>query len=176
MRHDGQRRPQEILVEIQRTRSEMESTLHAIEERLTPGQLVDQGLDYLRHSGAKEFVSNLGSSAKNNPLPVALVGVGIAWLMATGKSAGPRVGGDTGILSSVDAGSAVSRLGDKAGETKQRAVDALGAAKDRVGETADTARRQLERARGSLDHMLHEQPLALGAVGLAIGAGSPAYA
>ena len=83
MRHDLQRRPEEIEAEIARTRGDMNATLSAIEQRLTPGQLVDQGLAYVRHSGANEFVSNLGGSVKNNPIPVALMGIGIAWLMHT---------------------------------------------------------------------------------------------
>jgi len=74
MRHNGERRPEEIQAQIARTRGDMDATLNAIEQRLTPGQMVDQGIDYLRNSGANEFVSNLGGSVKNNPLPVALRG------------------------------------------------------------------------------------------------------
>src|SRR5690606_3926849 len=85
MRHNGERRPEEIEAEIARTRTDMDATLTAIEQRLTPGQLIDQGLDYMRHSGGREFVSNLGGSVKNNPIPVALMGIGMAWLMATGN-------------------------------------------------------------------------------------------
>ena len=78
MRHNGERRPEEIQAEIARTRGDMDATLTAIEQRLTPGQLVDQGLDYIRSSGANEFVSNLGGSVKNNPIPVTLMGIGMA--------------------------------------------------------------------------------------------------
>ena len=39
MKHNGERRPEEIQAEIQRTRSNMDATLSAIENRLTPGQL-----------------------------------------------------------------------------------------------------------------------------------------
>ena len=77
MRHNGGRRPEEILAEIERTRTDMDATLSAIEHRLTPGQLVDQGIDYLRHSGANEFIANLGGSVKHNPMPVSLVGIGM---------------------------------------------------------------------------------------------------
>ena len=82
---NGGKHPDEILAEIDRTRGEMDRTLSAIEHRLTPGQLVDQGLDYLRHSGANEFVQNLGGTAKQNPLPVAVTAIGLAWLMALGR-------------------------------------------------------------------------------------------
>jgi hypothetical protein len=52
--HNDARKPDEILAEIERTRHDMDSTLTAIEHRLTPGQLFDQGVDYLRNSGGHE--------------------------------------------------------------------------------------------------------------------------
>jgi ElaB/YqjD/DUF883 family membrane-anchored ribosome-binding protein len=156
MRHNGERRPEEIQAQIARTRGDMDATLNAIEQRLTPGQLVDQGIDYLRNSGANEFVSNLGGSVKNNPLPVALVGIGIAWLMATGN----RRPSSEGMSSAKDSLSQTTR-----------------AARERVGQLGQTARDQMDRVRGqaqrarsSYDAMVREQPLALGAIGLAIGA------
>src|SRR4051794_23165308 len=111
---NGQRRPEDIQAEIARTRSEMDATLSAIEQRLTPGQLVDQGLDYLRRSGAREFASNLGTSVKDNPLPVSLVGIGLAWLMATGKSSGASM--STGPSTTERMGSAASDMSSRASE------------------------------------------------------------
>jgi hypothetical protein len=43
-------------------------------------------------------------------------------------------------------------------------------AKERASQLGSSARQQLERARGGWDSMLNEHPLALGAIGLAIGA------
>ena len=161
MKHNGEqqpnggRNPQMILAEIERTRGEMDSTLTALEHRLTPGQLVDQGLDYLRKSGANEFVQNLGGQAKNNPLPIALVGIGIAWLMATGKQ---------------KSGNRVGELRDQAAGVAQTAKEKMSQAGEQVRALGDSARSQVERAKGSMDYMLREQPLALGAIGVAIGA------
>ena len=95
MRTNGEQRPEQILAEIDRTRGEMDRTLSAIEQRLTPGQLMDQGLDYLRHSGANEFVENLGGAAKQNPLPVALTAIGLTWLMALGRQPAQGNGSST---------------------------------------------------------------------------------
>jgi len=147
---NGGKRPDEILAEIDRTRGEMDRTLSAIEQRLTPGQLVDQGLDYLRHSGANEFVQNLGGTAKQNPLPVAVTAIGIAWLMALGRQPAQQ-----------NYGSSTSAAGLREG---------MASAKERAGDVADTAREQWQRARGGIDYLVNEQPFALGAIGLAIGA------
>jgi hypothetical protein len=67
-------------VEAQRTR--LESDIDEIQRRLTPGRLIDEMLNYARTSSGTTFVNNLGRSVKANPLPVALTGVGLAWLMA----------------------------------------------------------------------------------------------
>lgn len=171
-RTNGDKRPDEILAEIDRTRDEMDRTLSAIEHRLTPGQLVDQGLDYLRHSGAAEFAQNLGGTAKQNPLPIALTAIGIGWLMALGRQpAQPSYGSST----------STSGLRDKASGAMQSASDSLTSAKERVsgtmssmrghaGQMTESARYQWDRARGSVDYLVREQPLALGAIGLAVGA------
>jgi hypothetical protein len=146
---NGTRRPEEILAEIHRTRNEMDHTLQAIEHRLTPGQLVDQGLDYLKNSGAREYVNNLSSSVKTHPLPATLTGIGIAWLMAVGNRQPAQP-------SSYNTGPGI-------GERMQ-------SAKERASQIGSSARQQLDRARGGWDSMLNEHPLALGAIGLAIGA------
>ena len=153
---NGNRRPEEILAEIEQTRLEMNSTLTAIEHRLTPGELVDQGLEYLRSSGANDFVQNLGGQVKNNPLPVALVGIGMAWLMASSKN--PKVSDGT------------QAVGERMRQARDSLSSASQSARQRIGELSDSARQRIDRARGGMDYMMREQPLALGAVGLAIGA------
>ncbi|HTN62298.1 MAG TPA: DUF3618 domain-containing protein [Devosia sp.] len=82
----------ELEREIQAQRNRMESTIDQIQERLSPGQLVDELLSYGKNHGGGDFVANLGRSATSNPLPVALVGIGLAWLMA--RPAGTSTGGD----------------------------------------------------------------------------------
>ena len=207
MKLNGGRSRDEILAEVESVRSDMDSTLSAIERKLTPGQLVDQGIEYLRSSGANEFLSNLGTSVKQNPVPVALVGVCLAWLMASGRSgANPGRGqaAGTSLRRATDkawsgareqAHSARQTLGEaaqaarerfdqakhSASGTAQSAREALSRVSDTVSGTAqsarealarsaDVAQRQVERARGGYEWMLREQPLALGAIGVAIGA------
>ena len=176
MRHNGGRKPDEILAEIDRTRGEMDRTLSAIEHRLTPGQLVDQSIDYLRNSGASEFVQNLGGAAKHNPLPVALVGIGLTWLMALGRQPAQHQGylgygsESTGPGIREKAGGIAQGVSERAGSAKQQLGEKMGSMRDRAGQMTETAREQLQRARGGVDYLVNEQPLALGAIGLAIGA------
>ncbi len=182
-RTNGDKRPEEILADIDRTRDEMDRTLTAIEQRLTPGQLVDQGLDYLRHSGATEFVQNLGGTAKQNPLPIALTAIGIGWLMALGREpAQPGYGSSTstsglrdkasGAMQSASdsLSSARDRVSGSMSSMRDRASESMSSMRDRAGHITESAKYQWDRARGGVDYMIREQPLALGAIGLAVGA------
>lgn len=81
-------RSSQIEREIEQDRRRIEERIGAIQEKLSPGQLIDEMLAYAKGHGGAEFASNLKNSAVNNPLPVALVGVGLAWLMAKPAAAG----------------------------------------------------------------------------------------
>lgn len=83
----------ELQREIEADRQRIEEKLHVIQERMSPGQLMDELLEYAKTSGGAEYVSNLGTALKANPIPVALMGVSLAWLMA---NPGSRAPGSTG--------------------------------------------------------------------------------
>jgi ElaB/YqjD/DUF883 family membrane-anchored ribosome-binding protein len=163
MRPDGDRRPEMILAEIDRTRGEMHQTLTAIEQRLSPQQLLNQGLDYVRQSGATEFVQNLGGAARQNPLPVALTGIGIAWLMALGRQPAEQQQRDVEP-------SPAERISEGASSVKRRASETLGSVQAAAGSASATVAETSRRVRGGFEYLAQEQPLLLGAIGLAVGA------
>jgi hypothetical protein len=79
----GNKSAAEIEREVRQQRADVERNLDALQDRLSPGQLVDQAMNYVRQGGGGEFFRNLGDSVKHNPVPVALIGVGVAWMMAS---------------------------------------------------------------------------------------------
>jgi hypothetical protein len=178
MRHNGHRAPEEIQADIERTRGDLDETLSALESRLTPGQLMDQSWSYLRNSGAREYVQRLGETVKEDPVPLALVGVGLAWLMLSdrGRSRRPLEADHSGELTAAMEGKAAAiketaaSVKDSVGHTTQKVSDTVQAARAKASQVADTAREQADRLRGGYQQVVAEQPLALGAVGLAIGA------
>lgn len=87
---EDNRRPEEIEQDLDRTRAEVSSTIDAIQSKLTPGQMMDQAFAYARTSLPADFGANLGNTIRDNPVPVALMGVGIAWLMMAGQTADGR--------------------------------------------------------------------------------------
>jgi hypothetical protein len=217
---NGTRDPDAIMASIERTRSEMDSTLTAIEERLSPGQFVDQGLNYLRNSGGREYLSNLGNSVKENPLPATLVAIGLGWLMVTGQRRGTGAYGSRYAYDDESTWRA-EELRQRAGEAAAAAKDTMASAKESIATakdnisgavhsaregmaatayraregmastayraregiaatasrartawraTSDTTRQQIDRARTRYMYLLQEQPLALGALGIGLGA------
>ena len=182
MRHENHRRPDRILVEIDRTRGEMDRTLSEIEQRLSPQQMINQGLDYVRRSGATEFAQNLGGAARQNPFPVALAGIGVAWLMALGRKPAQQDRNGFSAKASTEEDDSVAdrmvgaaeRAGEEISSMKHRAsekLSSMGARARATGSTVrETTRGQWDRARSGLDNFVQEQPLLFGAIGLAVGA------
>lgn len=91
MSYDTEKSSADIEREIEHDRERIGEKLSAIQEKLTPGQLIDEALGYLKHSGGAEYIGNLGGAVKANPLPLALMGVSIAWLMAGSGQTAPRM-------------------------------------------------------------------------------------
>lgn len=82
MAHDSEHKNSaDLQREIEMQRDKVESTIDEIQAKLSPGQLVDELLAYTKGGGG-EFVSTLQRQVTANPLPVALLGVSLAWLMA----------------------------------------------------------------------------------------------
>lgn len=93
--------PGRIERDLDQTRSRLGSHLSELQDRLSPGQVLDDAMNYFRGSEGADFGRNLLDSVRANPLPAALTGIGLAWLMATGPrggtSAAPAVGGSSRV-------------------------------------------------------------------------------
>ncbi|EHJ93528.1 DUF3618 domain-containing protein [Vreelandella boliviensis] len=79
--HDKQRNSEEIEKDINQSRERLDTTLNEIEERFSPQQLLNTSYEYLRHGGANEFMANLGTTIKQNPLPFLVTTAGLGWMM-----------------------------------------------------------------------------------------------
>ena len=185
MKYTRQRETAEIEAEIARVRREMDETLSAIESRLTTEHLIDQAIAYTRQSGAREFASNLGTSVKQNPLSVTLVGIGLAWLMLSGRHAAPpsdeahgMAGGTERARASIKEGAvaAAQTVSQTVRGAAQKWTEAGASIRYRSRQAVDATRVRAERARRGFGSILNEQPLVLGAIGVAIGAAIAAAA
>ncbi|MBL8658173.1 MAG: DUF3618 domain-containing protein [Rhodospirillales bacterium] len=84
--------PDEIEQEIIATREHIDRTLDVLTERLSPGGLFDQAMHTARETGG-EFTLNLGRTVRDNPVPVALLGLGLGWLMVADRQRKSGYGG-----------------------------------------------------------------------------------
>jgi hypothetical protein len=75
--------------DLARTRARMDGRLTELQERLSPGQILDDLMAYFRGNEGGDFARNLMSSVQNNPMPAALTGIGLAWLMASNPKPQP---------------------------------------------------------------------------------------
>lgn len=162
--------------EADQTREAMAETLDALQRKLSPGELLDRGLGYMREHGG-EFATHLGNDIKGNPLPTLLIGVGLAWMMASGRrpDAPIRYGSD---LRPDARGSLAPGNGQPQGKgMKQAAHSAAESVQDRAHAVGNFASEHYAEARAGFSHMLEEQPLLLGglafAIGAALGAAAP---
>jgi hypothetical protein len=120
--------------DAEQTRSQIADTLDELRARMTPGQLVDQAFDYARDGFPGQVVQNLKLQAVRNPLPLALMGASLAWLML-GNGREPRPSKST--------------ISETAKEARDRISDKANAARDRVGDTAGSVATSVRQTAGS---------------------------
>ena len=136
---------------------------------------------------ATDFMKDLGHAARRNPVSTALIGMGLLWVFTGGKSVG-RAGDlfrSAGLNRLPDTaqdalGNVGSRLGAGAESVRDIAASTLSTVREGTSSTLDQASDfaqsmregdALHAARENLTELFRAQPLALGAIGLAIGAG-----
>lgn len=94
--------PDIIRRRIEQTRAQMEVTINEIGERLSPDTLIEQAKESVREAAAErirtmshevnqrveEVSYGLGQTIRENPLPVALIGLGVGWLWMNRRTRG----------------------------------------------------------------------------------------
>ncbi|MDB5361041.1 MAG: hypothetical protein JWO51_2338 [Rhodospirillales bacterium] len=181
--------------ETEQTRHQLAETVDELRSRISPGQIVDQLVDYAQGTGGGEFFRNLRRQAVQNPLPITLMGAGLTWLMlsnrrgsSSGLAARPGPAGElgAGAGSSLQDGKAVSsaaqsiggvvsdassRVGEAARATTSaaRGLASAAASVDLAGSTRTIGRSALDRGR-TVTAFVRDQPLLLAGVGIAFGA------
>jgi len=87
------RSPEEIESDIERTRADFSSTIEAIQQKLTPSELKNQAVDYALSTTPGAVSVGLVNMVRENPIPVAMIGIGFAWLMAASRQPTTYVAG-----------------------------------------------------------------------------------
>ena len=75
--------PSRIERDLDHTRTRLGGHLTELQGRLSPGQVLDDVIRYFRGKEGADFGRSLLDSVRANPLPTALTGIGLTWLMAS---------------------------------------------------------------------------------------------
>ena len=75
---------------ISATRARLDGHLAELRARTSPGQILDELMVYFRGREGAEFGRNLMDGVRSNPLPAAITGIGLTWLMASNSGAAAR--------------------------------------------------------------------------------------
>lgn len=205
---------EELKAEISQTQGELQQTLAEIQERLSPSHIAEQARNSVRDATigrvahmadrAGETAGRMAEQTRNatrslpqplreNPLPVAMIGLGVAWLIARTRaqrrdaewrinewSDAPGYGGEAahGPESAYGGYPGAGSVGVGAaagGEYGDAGWSASGAAATRrIGDaarrSAGTVSRTAAHTRQRLSRTLDDNPMMLGAVALAAGA------
>jgi ElaB/YqjD/DUF883 family membrane-anchored ribosome-binding protein len=127
--------------ETEEERARISETLDELRARMTPGNVLDRLVDYATDSSGGMFFRNLRKQLVDNPLPVALVGTGLAWLAISarrGTSSGTNAGG---ILSRTT--EKIGAAGDKLTEGVKHAADTASDAASKLSDRARSAANEL---------------------------------
>jgi len=197
---DETRRVGEIEAEIAETRVELTETIEAIQERLSPSNMVSQATESVRQAATQKVRAMTDNSfmetVRANPIPAAMIGIGAAWLYWKGRSDSR---GDSryarGYSRNVDrydpgsygesagaGGYAVGTAGRAAyadvSDIESVRRDDYGSttgdvtyrAREMAAELRDSARDTTRRAQLKFNDVLRDNPLMLGAAAALVGA------
>lgn len=86
MNRNHEQSSEEIMNDTKKTRAEIEKNLEALEQRLSPDEMLDQVGQAIApaRDGAATFARNLGDTVRENPVPAAMIGIGLGWLLLSG--------------------------------------------------------------------------------------------
>jgi Protein of unknown function (DUF3618) len=185
-RDEAQPSPAEIENEIRHTRVELSLTLDALEYQLAPHQLFGRGVDMITQSlkANKAVFFDLGEVVRTNRMPLALLGAGVAWLIAANLGVDDAVQGFT-TSGKMGSSGAKTPGTDRNGVWVHRAAGAARSVREaadtvleRAGAYADYAKPATEpvrRAGRSLRVAVEQRPFLVALAGLLCGAAVAAF-
>lgn len=156
----------DIEAEIHTTRKNIGDKLDRIQRKLSPGDVVDNAIDFARTNGGA-VASSVGRTVRENPVPVAMIGAGILWLALSSRNR-------DAASEAADGESVTERAGAAADEVRGKAAEVGEDVRHKAGELSRKARSKAVRAKDSGGRFVKDHPLLVGAAGLALGAAAAA--
>ena len=183
--------------EVEDARGRIDRTVEELKDKMHPKEMFDEA-SRMMSGASNKVLTTAVEQLRENPIPVALIGLGIAWL-AIGQTR--RTHGDTstyaggryddykgyddrqGIGAKLSAGAEAAR--DKLGRAVEKAKDGFDTVRHNAADSVEHTRERASHlaheaqdrfgaynraARHRFDDALQSEPLVIGAIGLAVGA------
>jgi ElaB/YqjD/DUF883 family membrane-anchored ribosome-binding protein len=192
------RDPEKLERTADQIRADMDRTLNALERKLSPSQLLDRSLEYLREHGS-DMARTVGETVRSNPVPIVLAAAGIGWLVAAslrGRSSRhiDDTFGDESPYSQSQYGqsqygqsqygqsqyaqsqSTQTRSGSKLHQrfesARERIRSSRGAtmASEKLSQASSVTRERARQAQDRMMSVMDEQPILIGSIAAAFGA------
>lgn len=152
------RSPEDIERDVEQTRGDIDRTVEALKEKMTPRNIANEMMGSVRNSKAGQRAVRLGHQAQDNAVPLALIGAGLAWMFFNNRSSPSEtrsyVDYDTDYAGAPESGYLGAEYepesSSRTGALRQKARGLAGDAKAAIGERADRARQAAASARDSL--------------------------
>lgn len=77
--------------EAEAVRGQVANTAESLRDKMSPGELFEDFRDYFSHSDGSVTLNNLKAQIRDNPLPLALIGAGLAWFFLGGGPSADRL-------------------------------------------------------------------------------------
>jgi len=180
---DTSRRVTELRSEIEDTREEMSETIGAIQEKLRPSHIVAEATDRVKQAtieGVRDMRDSATTTARDvvgsNAVPLAIIGIGAAWLLVNRTSHAEHARRDDGPHRyQWEREEAARWRHTSAGHQYSTATDDFGVspatmASVRQEPIGDRPRRQLPQGANRLQRMVRDNPILVGAGAMMLGA------
>src|SRR5258708_9330704 len=137
--------------EAESSRARVSELLDELRRRITPGEVVDQVMDFAGVGVGGDLVRTLGRQVRNNPLACTVIGAGLAWLMLSDRRGnGAAAGSATGLGRAAERATerAASYAAGVSGTVSETAADAAWRTGSAATDLADRGKAAMSGAAG----------------------------
>lgn len=132
----------EVEAEVEATRSDLDRTVEALKDKMHPGQLFDEATRMMSGT-SNQVLTKVVEQARTNPLPLAVIGLGVAWL-AFNQTRRTSYADTYSAYDSYDDDGAQpslkSRLTGRVSDARHQVTDRVELARDRVSDGVSAAK------------------------------------
>jgi ElaB/YqjD/DUF883 family membrane-anchored ribosome-binding protein len=163
-RPGSSRDPEQLERTADSIRADLDRTLDALERKLSPSQLLDRSLAYLRDHGGDLAVA-VGDSVRRNPVPILVTVAGLGWLIATAVRSRAPID-----VTPIDAATNEDTLDDELDELDESSYADPHPLRSKFDDRVAAARARTRQAQYRAVSAFEERPFLFGGLAVAVGA------